>query len=155
MSCVELGTLSQESLSFYHKKCKAISSTTQVPFLNPQEVLSPPRWTNLLCFKNSISTISIFLIKLNPMFFRSLKILILMTNYSFLQAQHHIVYYFICIKPKSFVWKIRGSALRPLREAECQPTFTCSKLTIETLGQRCDIYSELTIKTPKRRHWRH
>ena len=71
-----------------------------------------------------------------------------MTNYSFLQAQHHIVYYFICIKPKSFVWKIRGSALRPLREAECQPTFTCSKLTIETLGQRCDIYSELTIKTP-------
>ena len=41
VSCVELGTLSQESLSFYHKKCKAISSTTQVPFLNPQEVLFP------------------------------------------------------------------------------------------------------------------
>ena len=34
-----------------------------------------------------------------------------------------------------------------------QPAFTCSKLTIETLIQRCEICSKLTIKTPKRR-WR-
>ena len=31
-----------------------------------------------------------------------------------------------------------------------QPAFTCSKLTIETLEQRCEICSKLTIKTPKR-----
>ena len=31
---------------------------------------------------------------------------------------------------------------------------TCSKLTIETLEQGCEICSKLTIKTPKRRHWR-
>ena len=31
---------------------------------------------------------------------------------------------------------------------------TCSKLTIETLEQGCEIGSKLTIKTPKRRHWR-
>ena len=35
-----------------------------------------------------------------------------------------------------------------------QPAFTCSKLTIETLEQRCEICSKLTIKTPKRRQWR-
>ena len=38
-----------------------------------------------------------------------------------------------------------------------QPTqlaITCSKLTIETLEQRCEICSKLTIKTLKRRHWR-
>ena len=29
-----------------------------------------------------------------------------------------------------------------------QPAFTCSKLTIETLEQRCEICSKLTIKTP-------
>ena len=29
-----------------------------------------------------------------------------------------------------------------------------SKLTIETLEQRCETCSKLTIKTPKRRHWR-
>ena len=34
-----------------------------------------------------------------------------------------------------------------------QPAITCSKLTIETLEQRCEICSKLTIKTPKRRHW--
>ena len=33
-------------------------------------------------------------------------------------------------------------------------SFTCSKLTIEILEQRCEICSKLTIKTPKRRHWR-
>ena len=27
------------------------------------------------------------------------------------------------------------------------------KLTIETLEQRCEICSKLTIKPPKRRHW--
>ena len=32
-----------------------------------------------------------------------------------------------------------------------QPAFTCSKLTKETLEQRCEICSKLTIKTPKRR----
>ena len=31
---------------------------------------------------------------------------------------------------------------------------TCSKLTIETLEQSCEICSKLTIKTPKRHHWR-
>ena len=31
-----------------------------------------------------------------------------------------------------------------------QPVITCSKLTIETLEQRCEICSKLTIKTPKR-----
>ena len=34
-----------------------------------------------------------------------------------------------------------------------QLAFTCSKLTIETLKQRCEICSKLTIKLPKRR-WR-
>ena len=32
--------------------------------------------------------------------------------------------------------------------------FTCSKLTIETLEQRYEICKKLTIKPPKRRHWR-
>ena len=32
--------------------------------------------------------------------------------------------------------------------------FTCLKLTIETLEQRCEICLKLTIKPPKRRHWR-
>ena len=35
-----------------------------------------------------------------------------------------------------------------------QPAFTCSKLTIEKLEQRCEICSKLTIKPPKRHHWR-
>ena len=35
-----------------------------------------------------------------------------------------------------------------------QPTFTWSKLTIETLEQRCEIGSKLTIKPPKWRHCR-
>ena len=35
-----------------------------------------------------------------------------------------------------------------------QPTFTCSKLTIKTLEQRCETCSKLAIKTPKRRQWR-
>ena len=35
-----------------------------------------------------------------------------------------------------------------------QPAFTCSKLTIETLEQRCEIYSKLTIKLSKRCQWR-
>ena len=30
------------------------------------------------------------------------------------------------------------------------PAFTCLKLTIETLEQRCEICSKLTIKPPKR-----
>ena len=30
---------------------------------------------------------------------------------------------------------------------------TCSKLTTETLEQRCEICSKLTIKLPKRRQW--
>ena len=34
-----------------------------------------------------------------------------------------------------------------------QPAFTCSKFTIETLEQKCEICSKLTIKTPKRRQW--
>ena len=35
-----------------------------------------------------------------------------------------------------------------------QAAFTYSKLTIETLEQRCETCSKLTIKPPKRRHWR-
>ena len=37
---------------------------------------------------------------------------------------------------------------------QTQPAITSSKLTIETLEQRCEICSKVTIKTPKRRHWR-
>ena len=33
-----------------------------------------------------------------------------------------------------------------------QAAITCSKLTIETLEQRCEICSKLTIKPPKRHH---
>ena len=35
-----------------------------------------------------------------------------------------------------------------------QPAITCSKLTIKTLEQRCEICLKLTIKPPKRHHWR-
>ena len=35
-----------------------------------------------------------------------------------------------------------------------QPAITFSNLTIETLEQRCETCSKLTIKTPERRHWR-
>ena len=35
-----------------------------------------------------------------------------------------------------------------------QSEITSSKLTIETLEQRCEICSKLTIKTPKQRHCR-
>ena len=35
-----------------------------------------------------------------------------------------------------------------------QPAITCSKLTIETVEQRCEIRLKLIIKTPKRSHWR-
>ena len=35
-----------------------------------------------------------------------------------------------------------------------QPAISCSKLAIETLEQRCEICSKLTIKLPKRRYWR-
>ena len=35
-----------------------------------------------------------------------------------------------------------------------QPAFTCSKLTIETLEQRCEIRSKLRIKSPKQRQCR-
>ena len=34
-----------------------------------------------------------------------------------------------------------------------QPVITCLKLTVETLEQKCEICSKLTIKTPKQRHW--
>ena len=40
-------------------------------------------------------------------------------------------------------------------ERDTQSGITCSKLTMETLEQKCEICSQLTIKTPKRRHWRH
>ena len=36
-----------------------------------------------------------------------------------------------------------------------QPTFTCSKSTIETLEKRCEICSKLTIKTIERGYCRH
>ena len=34
------------------------------------------------------------------------------------------------------------------------PAISCSKLAIETLEQRCEICSKLTIKLPKRCQWR-
>ena len=37
---------------------------------------------------------------------------------------------------------------------ETQPAITYTKLTIETLEQRCEICSQLTIKLPKRRQQR-
>ena len=39
-------------------------------------------------------------------------------------------------------------------QKKTQTAITCSKLTIETLEQRCEICSKLTKKPPKRRHWR-
>ena len=39
------------------------------------------------------------------------------------------------------------------RLASSQPVITYSKLTIAKLEQRCEIFSKLTIKTPKWRHW--
>ena len=36
-----------------------------------------------------------------------------------------------------------------------QSEITCPKLTVETLEQRCEICSKLTIKPPKRCHCRH
>ena len=38
--------------------------------------------------------------------------------------------------------------------ATTQPTFTCSKLTIETLEQGVKYVQKLTIKTPERHHRR-
>ena len=35
-----------------------------------------------------------------------------------------------------------------------KPAFTCSKLTLKTLEQSCEICSKLTIKPPKRRRRR-
>ena len=35
-----------------------------------------------------------------------------------------------------------------------QSAITSSKVTIETLEQRCEICSKLTIKPPKQLHWR-
>ena len=44
--------------------------------------------------------------------------------------------------------------LRITIKSSTLPAFTCSKFTIETLEQGCEICSKLTIKTPKRRQWR-
>ena len=41
-----------------------------------------------------------------------------------------------------------------ISERVSQPAFAFSKLTIETLEQRCKICSKLTIKPPKGRQWR-
>ena len=41
-----------------------------------------------------------------------------------------------------------------LCRAASQPAITCLKLAKETLEQGCEICSKLTIKTPKRHHWR-
>ena len=45
-----------------------------------------------------------------------------------------------------------GNSLMIIR-VDTQPAITCSKLTIETLEQRCEICSTLTIKTTERRRW--
>ena len=49
--------------------------------------------------------------------------------------------------------KQNGSVWYLLLPLLSQPEFTCSKLTIEALEQRCEMCSMLTIKTPKRRQW--
>ena len=41
--------------------------------------------------------------------------------------------------------KLRSNSLRLSRKKRSQPAITCSKLTIETLEQRCEICSKLTI----------
>ena len=43
---------------------------------------------------------------------------------------------------------------KELKSIHAQRAITCSKLTTETLEQRCEIRLELTRKTPKRRNWR-
>ena len=45
--------------------------------------------------------------------------------------------------------------LHPLKMSEkpSQPAISCSKLTIETREQDCEICWKLTIKIPERRHW--
>ena len=43
--------------------------------------------------------------------------------------------------------------LIPKKSAPIQPTFISSKLRIQTLEQRCEICSKLTIEPPKRRQW--
>ena len=42
-----------------------------------------------------------------------------------------------------------------LKDSISKPAITCSKLTIETLEQKCGICSKLTIKPPKRRQRSH
>ena len=52
-------------------------------------------------------------------------------------------------RPVSILSKISKIYERLMFEQiSAQPAFTCSKLTIETLEQGCEICSKLTIKTP-------
>ena len=52
------------------------------------------------------------------------------------------------------IWSIFEKLESSKKFSITQPAFTCSKLAIETLEQRCEICSKLTIKTPKRSQWR-
>ena len=56
--------------------------------------------------------------------------------------------------PKCPWWAISIVFFRNDWGGTTQPAIICSKLTIETLEQRCEICSKLTIKPPKRHHWR-
>ena len=48
----------------------------------------------------------------------------------------------------------RSTGLKWSKFINIQRAITCSKLTIETLEQSCEVCSKLTIKPPKRGHWR-
>ena len=52
-----------------------------------------------------------------------------------------------------FFAKFEKIGLKILLAFRTQPAITRSKLTIETLEQRCEICSKLTIKPTKRRQW--
>ena len=56
--------------------------------------------------------------------------------------------------PKCPWWAISIVFFRNDWGGTTQPAIICSKLTIETLEQRCEICSNLTIKLQKRRQWR-
>ena len=60
---------------------------------------------------------------------------------------------FSCVKTKTnsnFAVKLVERSNRTFY----QPAIACSKLSVETLEQRCELCSKLTIKPAKRRQWR-
>ena len=59
-----------------------------------------------------------------------------------------------CVQARDKIWKLTSSKSFFYFMVLCyfvnQPVFTCSEATVETPGH-CEIYSKLSIKTPKRR----